>query len=1051
MKKCYPKILSLLLCLVLLLSMAIPATLATSMDSDQSTGTFTAEDTPSEDTPPESTPTEGTEENTTPTEGSDEATVPSEDEELPSGEAADASDTDPTEPAEGEASGEEPNGEADCTCGTETGEHTEDCPCYAAPECTCGREDDDHDENCPLYTSLYDKFMACETFAQMEALLVGMTDAQLEEFLSSLSSDELDALRGKASGLIAADATPPKTVPYFSAGPFMPAVDVSPVRFRARARSAEPEGVDTEGVVTSKSVTDNGNGTYTLRMESYVTGATTTTVVTNTTPVDIVLVLDQSGSMKYDFNGNTTTTNSARRQYAMKQAVNNFINAVSDKFDAESSDHRMAIVTFGSSASNLRGWTTVDSSGATSLHSAINALPDEPSGSTNVGAGMSNAVSLMGSGYNYTGSNMVRQKVVIVFTDGVPTTASRFDVGVANTALVHANTLKNSGATIYSIGIFSGANISQLFGTENNGFDQGSDGSVGSHWSNYEGVFVGDVSTTDVPAGNRFLNYLSNNYTGVTNVGLKEYENKFLLWGQAGWEITANASRQTSGYYLTAENSGGLNSIFSSISSNIQTGGATISLTTETVLKDIISPYFQLPEGATAADITVKTASCNSFNGDTPVWSNEQTVNLTPTIDGNMVSVSGFNYSDNWVGKDTNTGAVHPGKKLILEFTIVPKDGFLGGNDVPTNESGSGIYVGDSPVENFDIPITDVAIQAPEVYFETNTTVNGQDMHVYLMDSLTPADLMTGAVFMVGDVQVINDPANNYGLEDWQASYVDLTFGVFPATGFTNITQDQSYRLGLSVNPKIQSNDGQGDQYNDATGYIYVYKPVVTFRDGEVFYGDNIPTDYNSYKTTLQWKHGDELSSDNPMLGEPPTVSFTYTPGAGISNGKIASLEDIPVKAAAKINGVDVTAHTTFLHTSCSSGCGWTAPAAPGDPAFLLHVKDTSLTIINAGADLIHDPNQSFLFTVSGPNGLTFQVVITGNGSKTIRNLPLGDYTVTADTPWSWRYTPAEGTKTVTLTGEQAGSLTFQNQRSVIAWLDGNASVLRNLFAGNQN
>ena len=135
-------------------------------------------------------------------------------------------------------------------------------------------------------------------------------------------------------------------------------------------------------------------------MESYTTGTVTSS--TKTVPVDIVLVLDQSGSMSDAF-GSTT------RQAAMKTGVNNFIAAVAEKYSAES-DHRMAIVTFGDGASTLQGWTFVDATGKNTLQGRINGLPASINNqATNVAAGMSQAETLMGSGYNYTGTNTPRQ------------------------------------------------------------------------------------------------------------------------------------------------------------------------------------------------------------------------------------------------------------------------------------------------------------------------------------------------------------------------------------------------------------------------------------------------------------------------------------------------------------------------------------------------------------------------------------------------------------------------------------------------------------------
>ena len=110
----------------------------------------------------------------------------------------------------------------------------------------------------------------------------------------------------------------PQTAVFTEAGPFRPAVSVRPQPLRAAAdRAAGGDGLE-----LSTEVTANGSG-YTVHLEAYTTGTVTTT--TSIAPCDIVLVLDQSGSMAYNFDGNETSTDSARRQYAMKQAVNTFI------------------------------------------------------------------------------------------------------------------------------------------------------------------------------------------------------------------------------------------------------------------------------------------------------------------------------------------------------------------------------------------------------------------------------------------------------------------------------------------------------------------------------------------------------------------------------------------------------------------------------------------------------------------------------------------------------------------------------------------------------
>ena len=235
--------------------------------------------------------------------------------------------------------------------------------------------------------------------------------------------------------------TVPETVVFTDAGPFLPAVSVAAARRMARATDTSGE----DGLKLSKKATANPDGSYTVTMEAYTTGKVTTT--TKTTPADIILVLDQSGSMAFDFNGNRTNDNTARRQYAMKAAVNSFIDEVNKKYTAEA-DHRIAIVTFGTNAATLQGWTLADNAGKTALESRISSLPKVPEGATNVAAGMQRAETLMGSGYSYTGANTQRQKVVIVFTDGVPTTQSNFSTSVANDAITAANSVTMSRITV---------------------------------------------------------------------------------------------------------------------------------------------------------------------------------------------------------------------------------------------------------------------------------------------------------------------------------------------------------------------------------------------------------------------------------------------------------------------------------------------------------------------------------------------------------------------------------------------------------------------------
>lgn len=774
-----------------------------------------------------------------------------------------------------------------------------------------------------------------------------------------------DASDAPAESTAAAQVQAPQTVVYTAAGPFLPAVSVQPVLRAVRASGANELK---DGLNLSKTATANADGSYKIRMEAFTTGTVTTT--TSTTPVDVVLVLDQSGSMAYDFNGNSTNNDTSRRQYAMKQAVNQFIGAVADKYDAEKSDHRISIVTFGSDASVLQGWTPVSQDGKKTLQGEITGLPSTPSGATNVGDGMKQAETLMGSGYNYTGSNTTRQKVVVVFTDGVPTTQSDFNTTVANTAIKSAKALKDSGATVYSVGIFNGAKPEQLYG--DSGFKYNSNGQVGSYWASFSWWGIGDVKNYDIPAGNRFLNYISGNFPDATEIGIQPYDSSFLGIGYYGWEITRNFNRASSSYYLTANDSASLSRIFTTISENI--GQASIDLSSSTVVKDIVTPYFTMP--ANTADVKLYTADYNgtSFGMEQPAGSD---VRATIDANTNTVSVTGFDFNKYYVADKQHEGTY--GKKLIIEFSVQRKPGFVGGNNVPTNGDTSGVYTEKGVSAGlFDVPKVNVPIIAPELA--------GQDCHVYYLGTQpTPEQMCT--------------PYDTAGSD---FSFVKVSY---TTSGSVDMTQDGSYTVTATVSPKEEAaSDSAGASAQPATATVtstvYVYKPELTFKDSEGYYGDTAPG-FDSNLTATVWKHG-ETEANTDAMGAAPELTLTYTPDAdAIVDGKINTRTDFGVAAAVKIGETDVTANTTFKHTPCE---GKTC-TLPDGTAFLCHVNTCSLKISKAVTGDGANQNQTFVFDVKDSAGkLVTTIVLKGGEQKTITGLAVGTYTVTEDTNWSWSY-----------------------------------------------
>ncbi len=767
---------------------------------------------------------------------------------------------------------------------------------------------------------------------------------------------------------------------------------------------------DGNGLYVGKTAATNDDGSYTITMEAYTTGSVTS--VESAVPLDIVLVLDQSGSMADDF-GNTT------RQAAMKQAVVNFIDSVAEQYNAETADHRMAIVTFGDSASTKKGWTYVNQQGEQTLKGVVNDLPNSPSGATRVDFGMSSAETLMGSGHNYTGDNTTRQKVVIVFTDGVPTTSSDFSVDVANNAIKFALNLKNAGVTVYSVGIFDGANPDELYGAS--GFDTNSDGSVGSEWisDNWE-LLPGlrDFPEVDIPAGNRFLNYLSNNFMDASAIGLNRTESGLgILHKKFTYEVTQNFTRTDTGYYLTASDQEGLNDVFQTISDEIST--PSIQLGPETEIRDVVAPYFNAPTDP--SEIKVFTAAYDGSN----FGARTEETDVNVTVNNGVVSVTGFNFNENFVSEDPREGDFY-GKKLIIEFTVTAKDGFLGGNSVPTNGADSGVYGEDNFFEAFPQPTVDVPIG--------EVKIAPKDKNLYLMGDLTADEAKKDATVTVGGVEVNLDPsAENYGLQSWQNEFVNFTVS---NPNITGVTDDRTYDLGMEVAPKyegtVKAQNGNG------TANIYVFKPEITWKDSQLNVGET--ADYQKQNFAgVEWKHDTVAYDEDKMVGKAPELVYEYAPQAN------AFTQETKVNVTVKIGGSDVTQYVTFAHKDCTfDGCQFD----PDECEFIVHIKSFDLTITKTGCKAI-DENQSFVFTVTGSNGFTMQVVINGNGSKTIKGLPSGTYTVTEDTNWSWRYEPDEVSKTVTTANIQNGKATvnFANDRAEESdgtgtdwkWLNGSA------------
>ena len=743
------------------------------------------------------------------------------------------------------------------------------------------------------------------------------------------------------------------------------------------------------------------------------------------------------------------------RLNALKNAATTFANAVAAKAagadgdistPADNVNHRIAVVGFASSGSEynsskyentevfvgdkqytygtsaqsqygnaLQSMNTV--AGQNNITNSIGALDAYGGTFTNLGMEMANGIFRE----NPIPDGQNRNRVIIVFTDGYPGTGDTVSNTVANSAVSQGYTAKRStanggyGATVYTVGIFSGA----------------------------DGTPVESLNGVSNP--NKFMHLLSSNYKNAQS------------YSDSSKYGTATYPAGGGSYYLSAADVGTLNNIFQQISDQIETGGSSSTLTAASVVKDIISPYFTLPAGTTASGIQIDTYDCTGKTGDTYTWSNTSggSGGASATVSGDQVSVTGFNFSENWCGTETdaqgNTSV--RGKKLVISFEVSPKSGFLGGNDVITNAS-AGIYENGSaqtPVMTFEQPTVNVPID--------DVTVTATDKNVYLKGEVTADQLKDGSEISVGDVK-LDLSKDNYGLEDWQTEYVDITVTVKDEDGnaisdkLTDLTEDTTYTVEVTVAPKKPgtSTTEKGDAataktgVNDPAANIYVFKPELTFKDSTAYYGETVPTNNNysgNQVGTEKWMHDGTAAVPSEMLGEKPTLDISLTPDEGkLKDGKYTK-QDVPVAATVKIGTENVNDYTTFVHQDCTTACGWETPAKPGAPAFLIHIQTCTLNITKqGGAD-----NESYVFDVVKDGDKYSEVTIQGNRTETLVELPVGTYTIVEDSNWSWRYGTQSYSDAVTLdSSNTTGIITCTNTKTVDSWLNGFSTVVRNIF-----
>ena len=945
------------------------------------------------------------------------------------------------------------------------------------------------------YREFYNNLMACTTLEEANALLNTLSDEEFEVFVNSLSEDEYNALNEHMNALIAAAEDEGiidyvySAVNFTNVAPLVEWPAVTPTRgaYSLNATGDGEQAGDDNGLVLAKNAQyDPGTGRCTITLEAYTTGTVTTEV--ENVPTDIVLVLDQSGSMEFGFgsqisveNANQTLGstegyyvkyggvdwndnelwypvryNNNRWQYygpgflgsrwvelsstdfiyisrlaALKNTVSTFADAVADKAKGEIGtdddvNHRIAMVGFASGYDDYYGdyygntevfvgatqytynaGRTNNASNANSAQSHYNDVfqsMDTTSGQTNIDAsidklaadggtltdlGMEMANGILNA--NPVPDGEKRNRVIIVFTDGAPGW-SGYDSDVANAAITQAGTAKNTyGATVYTVGIFGGADAKS----------------------------PGKQNGDDTEKANWFMQNVSSN----------------------------NGAVQDPSYYLSAGDTTALNSIFTQISN--QVSSPAINLGTETVVRDILSPYFNLPEGTNAESIRLYTADYNGkeFEGRVPADGITATVNTeTETIE-----VRGFDFTANFVSETAKPGETY-GKKLIIEFdTVFDRSSTFGGNGIPTNADASGVYSGDECVEYFVSPTVDIPIDFDfgtsdsTIYLSQNA--NAQSL-VGVLVNYTPNGTNNAHVNIVftitrgGKTATLTYNAGN-GVGTWSGDSLS-SLALTDCTDFT---------VSCTVTP-INEGTVPEKVIGPKTATIHVLRPTIVWKDIEVYLGDTVDLDTAFNSVSWTDANADTTHTAPEATGTAPVIAYTYSiydGGLGSIGSDIytpARTDACPINVSVTVGGMSELDEYVTSNSSCDTHQIVSHTLSANSPEFYVHVKTCSITITKLGYDEnLQNGGQTFLFEVVDSNNAVVATVAIGeNGSATVVGLPVGTYTVREVNAWSWRY-KAHDDVTVTLNADSpTGTAEFENVVANRHWLSGD-SFMRNLFS----
>ena len=792
---------------------------------------------------------------------------------------------------------------------------------------------------------------------------------------------------------------------------------------RATAKDTSDGASNAVDVTKTATATDKKDADGKPIYQIDLTAAAKSNIVTHTKACDIVLVLVRSGSMNFSLAGKDN--NSKERVKALQTAVNAFLTTI----QKSSPTSRVAIVSYASdvtidsgtkTASGALIPVTADNTVNSALTQIVSGLSTRCNGGTQSGKGLQQAVNIFNS-VSASDSNYDNTRVTVLFTDGKPGNNywSGEDEGydVAQQSVHWSTILKHAkGGTVNMQSNvkeqnFFNEKFGPLFGTKYGvsnypDFRKGSANKDDWNWTGCGstvycvglGLKASEGKDSEGCKINEYMYRVSSHRpdgSHVDNNRVNEWELGTDSW--TGLYTDARTRNHENGYYLTTDNAAELQRIFTQIAQ--QTGEAVKDVT----IRDEISESF-VPCDAAGNAYTV---------GDT-ITSNGKTGTVRQDANGNYY-IEWTNVTLTPEQVDSNKVVTKPAETFQSTLYVKPRDGFLGGNNVPTNGENSGVYTADgNQIKPFPQPEVNVPIKLDA----QNVTKN----IYYGNPAPTPADLTQTA-----------------DLADWQTGYVNINYTVDKNTISNN--EDGTYQVTMTVSPKYSGDNADGAVQTARTetvmSTVNVYKPEITFKDSIIDY--NATPDYKDNLGGVVWKHEGTAADPANMTGEEPALAYSYDPE------EKALTEDTYVNVTVSANDKTLPADVvTFVHTADNDfpGCSFN----PAHGQFIVHIKVFNLTIQKTAKDgTTIDPNQTFVFHVKGNNNdVDMQVVITGANKQVIKNLPVGEYTITEDTSWSWKYTPTSKDQFVTTSDINNGTatVTFENENKGTNWLTSLAKAL---------